>query len=245
MNRDILTVLRKEELEFLHLRGSVRSTFFMLIIPLLIIGVFFPLQFGRSWIESPASLLAWAWLPLLLTSAVVADSVAGERERHTLETLLASRLSDRDILLGKLFASMIYGLTLTTLIILVGLITVNLTRAGNGFIMFPADMLITGVFIGILGTAFASAVGILISLRSATVRQAQQTMSLGIIAIAVLPGLIVNVLPPDLRASITVFLETVDTARIGFWAILLFTICDLLLISETLRRFRRIRLLER
>ena len=35
----------------------------------------------------------WMWFSLLLVINVVADSFAGERERHTLETLLASRLS--------------------------------------------------------------------------------------------------------------------------------------------------------
>ena len=38
----------------------------------------------------------------MMVSSLVADSFAGERERHTLETLLASRLPDRAILAGKL-----------------------------------------------------------------------------------------------------------------------------------------------
>ena len=36
---------------------------------------------------------------------MIADGIPGERERHTLETLLASRLSDRSILLGKVMAA--------------------------------------------------------------------------------------------------------------------------------------------
>lgn len=244
MSRDILTVIRKEGLEFLHMRGSARGTFLMMVFPLFIIGVFLPLQFGRAWVDSPVSLLAWAWLPLLLTTAVIADSVAGERERHTLETLLASRLSDRDIFFGKLFASMLYALTLTALIILIGLVTVNLTHIGEGPLLFPPAMLLFGPLAALLGTAFASAGGILVSLRSGTVRQAQQTMSLGVVAVAILPGLLVNVLPPDIRASVSVFLDSADIRRLGFSILLFFSVLDLLLIAAAERRFRRTRLLE-
>lgn len=49
------------------------------------------------------------YFPLVLTLTMVADSFAGERERHALETLLASRLSDRAILLGEAAALTSYG----------------------------------------------------------------------------------------------------------------------------------------
>ena len=134
MISDILTVIWKEAKEYTQQRGSSRGTALMIVVPLLILGIVMPLQFGKAWIQSPVSLIAWAWIPLLLAIQIIADSIAGERERHTLETLLASRLSDTAILLGKLFASMLYALVMTFLIIITGIITVNLRFFGGGII---------------------------------------------------------------------------------------------------------------
>lgn len=59
-----------------------------------------------------------ASLPLALSGVMIIDSFAGERERQTLETLLASRLPDQAILLGKVIAVTLAGLAL----LLVGLL---------------------------------------------------------------------------------------------------------------------------
>ena len=56
-----------------------------------------PLLFSRLDAAPLAIPIAWAALPLILAGVMITDSLAGERERQTLETLLASRLSDRAI----------------------------------------------------------------------------------------------------------------------------------------------------
>ncbi len=104
MLTDILTILQKELKELLFQRGQGRNTSVRLLIFVGVFGVLLPLQNGSEGLQSPASLALWAWIPYLLVSGVTADTFAGERERHTLETLLASRLSDRAILFGKLAA---------------------------------------------------------------------------------------------------------------------------------------------
>ena len=127
MIRDILTVMWKEWRELLPVgvtsRGRNRS--WNLMIVLAVFGVFLPLQSGREWVQSPLTLLYWAWVPLFMTTGVVADSFAGERERHTLETLLSTRLPDTAILLGKLLTSVLYGWGLAAVSVLLGLVTVN------------------------------------------------------------------------------------------------------------------------
>ena len=105
MIADVLTVAWKEWRELLQLGGSHRGGRFSLVILVLVFGVFLPFQSGAEWVESPATVFYWGWVPLMLVSGAVADSFAGERERHTLETLLASRLPDRAILLGKMAAA--------------------------------------------------------------------------------------------------------------------------------------------
>jgi len=244
MITDIATVLWKEMLEYIHMRGSGKGTFLALVIPLFILGIFMPLQFGRVWIESPASLFAWAWLPLILTTMVIADSIAGERERHTLETLLASRLPDRAILFGKLLASMIYALSLTYFTIIIGVITVNIARRSEGFVFFDISILFAGAASSILGTAFASCLGIIVSLRAATVRQAQQTLSIGVVIVSILPAILPGVLPHDIRAKLFVALESIDAAAAASWALGFFLALDVILIMIAMNRFKRAKLME-
>jgi ABC-type Na+ efflux pump permease subunit len=61
---------------------------------------------------------------------MITDSIAGERERQTLETLLASRLPDRAILLGKVAAITLLGWLLLALGALPGILHQALTPDG-------------------------------------------------------------------------------------------------------------------
>lgn len=244
MIRDLLTVLWKERLEYLRLHGSLRSTVVTTIVPLLILGVYMPLQIGRFWVDSFISVILWGWLPLVLTTMVVADSVAGERERHTLETLLSSRISDRALLLGKLIAPMIHSLFFTTIIMAVSILTLNLSRPGGGFLFFRPEFLLAGLLAGILGAAFSSAAGTLVSLRVPTVRQAQQTVSLGILAATFLPIIAVNLLPAKTKTTLFAILDATDPLWAGFWVFALFLAADALLIALAFHLFRRTKLME-
>jgi ABC-2 type transport system permease protein len=239
MISDIVTIIWKEIKEYSQQRGSTRGTALTLGIPLLILGIVMPLQFGKVWIHSPVSLIAWAWIPLLIAISVIADSIAGERERHTLETLLASRLSDTAILMGKFFASMLYALTMTFLIIITGIITVNLRFYGGGIIFFPLGFLAVGILASILGTGFAVSAGILVSLKAATVRQAQQTLSFGIILVAVLPPMLFTVLPAWMRKSIGAWLDSIDSVMAAGIIFGFLLALDIVLVLLSMRRFKR------
>src|SRR5262249_53452146 len=105
MIEDTGTVIWKELRELLRQRESLRGTALSFFIPVLFWGILLPAQSGLRWVESPATLAGWAMIALLLVTLVVAEAFAGERERHTLETLLATRLSDQAILFGKIAAS--------------------------------------------------------------------------------------------------------------------------------------------
>ncbi|UCD40705.1 MAG: hypothetical protein JSV69_08835 [Chloroflexota bacterium] len=101
MINDILSIMWKEIRELILQRSGLRGGWIGLLILIAVFGVLFPLQSGPDWLVTPTTILMWAWVPFILVNSVVADSFAGERERHTLETLLASRLSDQAILIGK------------------------------------------------------------------------------------------------------------------------------------------------
>src|SRR5574339_839063 len=113
MAADSFSMLWKEWKELLQFQGSSRSGLIGLLIMIGIFGIVMPIQWGSMWVESGASLTLWLVIPMMLAAMIVADSFAGERERHTLETLLASRLSDQAILLGKITEAVGYGWSLT------------------------------------------------------------------------------------------------------------------------------------
>ena len=81
--------------------------------------------------------MVWGWMPFLWVSGIVADLFAGERERHTLESLLATRLSDQSILFGKLLAALTYGFAVTWVVMLAGLVTVNIGFGRQGLLFYP------------------------------------------------------------------------------------------------------------
>ena len=106
MRQDLLTVIWKERQGLLFQRGGGRMrAIWLLFVAIVMIAILLPLQMGEEWLTTAWSLIAALILPLLLVGTAVPESFAGERERHTLPTLLASRLPDRAILFGKLITT--------------------------------------------------------------------------------------------------------------------------------------------
>ena len=151
MIADVLTVAWKEWRELLQLGGSHRGGRLSLVILVAVFGVMLPLQSGAEWVQSPATVFYWGWVPLMLVGSAVADSFAGERERHTLETLLASRLPDRAILLGKMFAAVMYGWGLVIVMLALSLVTVNIAARSGPWLMFPWRFALGAPLLALLG----------------------------------------------------------------------------------------------
>jgi ABC-2 type transport system permease protein len=240
---DLWTVIWKEWKEFIHQRGTTRATILAMLIPALILGILFPFQTGAMWVESPLSLASWGWVPMLMVATMIADSIAGERERHTLETLLASRLTDSTILFGKICSAIIYALAVTFIIAVLGLITVNITHGEDRLLLYPSKVVAAGIILGFLVAGFTASGGVLISLRASTVRQAQQTMSFGIIIIAFVPGIVFQMLPEGTKHSVAHALESAGTAQIMILFFLLLFMADIALVLAAKARFKRMRLI--
>lgn len=183
---DVWTVLRKEWLEW----KAAPACLLQPAVIILVFGVLLPLALGRLWAESPAVHWLWSWLPLLLSAGMVADTFAGERERDTLEALLASRLSDRAIVLGKVAAVAAYGWLIMLLCWLSGLISLWLSQASTGMAFSPNTLIALAV-LSFLAAWYVACVGVVISLRAQSVRQAQQLMSIAMLGSLLLVGLLV------------------------------------------------------
>ncbi len=198
--QDTLTVLQKELKEVLLPRGRARSTLFGLLFIIGMFGVYLPLSNGSAWLNSLAPLLWLTWVPMFIITSLVADSIAGERERHTLETLLASRLSDEAILFGKLLASFSYAGGMGLLVAALGVITVNLTATDlQGWTFYEPWLVAMILLVPALLIAIVSLVGMITSMHAASVRQASQRLSFGVLAVAFVPMAVLAVLPRQYR----------------------------------------------
>ena len=190
-----------------------------------------------------AGLLAPTFFSAIVITTVIADSFAGERERHTLETLLASRLSDRSILFGKIAACMAYGWLISIACILVGAITVNIVNWHGQILIFhdAASWLIFLLGPPLLGGVIATA-GVLVSLHATTVRQAQQTLSVGFAVVLIGTIFGSSMLPKDWQAWFARILFTWSQAELVLAAAGVLLVIDLALLAAGMARFQRARL---
>jgi ABC-2 type transport system permease protein len=240
---DTWTVFQKEVKELILMREGLRRGGFAILVFVAVFGIFLPLQMGRDWIENPTTLLLWAWAPLFLVTGVIADAFAGERERHTLETLLATRLSDRSILVGKVLAAIAYGWGQALLSLVLGVITVNLAVRSGQF-LFYSPLALAGILIlSFLGGGLAAGAGILVSLRAATVRQAQQTLSIAVMIIFF--GLIygIRALPVSWQSALTRLLPGNGMTGPIVGTVVILFVLDAGLLLAALARFQRARLI--
>ncbi|MFN2146173.1 MAG: ABC transporter permease [Anaerolineales bacterium] len=228
---DILTVMWKEFKGLLRSSGSRWKSVTILVTPIAIFGLIFPIQFRQDWLAGYWSLAVAVVTPMLLIATTIAESFAGERERHTLETLLASRLPDRAILLGKLFASLLFGWGMTLFLLVVSLVTVNVFGWAGQFLFYQPAIFWMDLAASLLMSGMVSSLGILISLRAPTVQNAAQTIMLALFMPLLLLQAAVFLLPTfvpvesikarlaqlNFESIITIFLVVLVAANIGLF----------------------------
>jgi len=237
---DFSAVVWKEWKEIILERSAGGSGFYRPLLLIAILGVFLPLRTGPERFFSPSQLPLYVFFSALVVTAVIADSIAGERERHTLETLLASRLSDRAILLGKIAASIAYGWLIAMLCVLFGVVTVNVTN-WQGHVLIYRDW--ASWLILLLGPPLAAGTvataGVLVSLRAATVRQAQQTLAVGFVVVFFGAVFGANMLPAAWKQWLAGILAAWPPARLVLAAAGVVLLVDLMLLVAVMARFER------
>lgn len=239
MIADIWTVTWKEWQEFRDQLLSLRRGGLSALILALILGVIAPVQLGPEWVHSKIVVAYWPFLAATMVSSLIADSVAGERERHTLETLLASRLSDSAILIGKIIAAVLYGLGFAVANLLIGLVAVNVAYRESAPILFAPQQFIVTIVLTILASLFMAGIGVFISLRASTVKQAQQAFGIAIIVITMGPLLLFNALAADTRDRLIQRIAGVGETRIEMYTVGLVFILSSIVIGAALARFKR------
>jgi ABC-2 type transport system permease protein len=177
------------------------------------------------------------WIPFFIIITFIGDAIAGERERHTLETLLASRISDRAILLGKVMVTVGYAWGMALVSLLLGLVLVNLMHGhGRWAFYHPFDVFFEVLALCLVSCVLGASAGVLISLRSATVRQAQQILSIGTLVLIFGGIFLVRAVPKNIIASLSY-------SQFLLLAIASIAVLDAICLGWSLVNFQRSRLL--
>ncbi len=240
--QDLWAIIQKELKEFFA-SGGGRGRYIGLIV-LGVFGVLLPLTTGsRDWASSVVPAVQYGlYLPIILILSVGADSFAGERERHTLETLLASRLPDSAIFFGKLLAITIFGWAQSMLAALVALVVINVKFPG-ALILYSGANTLGIVFLGLLAALVGAAATSLVSLRASSVRQAQQILSIGLLVIIFGTTFGLQALPAHTRLQVLESLATTNLTTLGLEAAATLAVLAAFLISWAMALFRRSKLM--
>lgn len=187
---------------------------------------FVPMAIRRMTVETPKrqrsllpTLIPLVLLLMTITGAVypAIDLTAGERERNTLESLVAAPVPRLHLLLAKYFAVLTVAL-LTAVVNLFGM-TVTLFASGLGATVFgPAGIGLSTIFLVlgllVLFAAFFAAVLLAITSHARSFKEAQAYL-IPVMMLALAPGLFS--LTPDLRLagviSVTPLVNIVLLAR--------------------------------
>ena len=233
---DLWTMVWKEWKDFLWSGG--RSDLLRPLMNIGILGIILPLSLNQGWIDlDTAPILIILLTPFMFVIILIGDAIAGERERHTLETLLASRISDRAILLGKVLVTAGYNWGMTVFCLLLGAVVVNLSHGPGQWAFYkPTNLFAVVLVLCLLTILLAASGGVLVSLKSATVRQASQTMVLGLILLGLAVSMVTRLLPASLTASLT-------TSQVVLIIMLVLVVLDAILLAAALVSFQRSRLI--
>ena len=245
MMADLRTVIWKEWLSLR--RGQGRRQLLILTVSLAFWAVWLPVQTGAGWMsDGILSILISILLPALVVAVTVPATIAGERERKTLSTLLSTRLSDDAILFGKLVVPVALGVVAMVAVLVVGLVAANAASWDGSARFYDPVVIVPDLIVGFQVAIAAAGLGVAISLRAKRVQDAQQTLTL----MLMLPAMV-------LGAGLLLLMETLGGVQVAAeqfdgisgWAVaavavVVLAILDVGAIAGARRRFRRGRLIK-
>jgi len=174
-------------------------------------------------------------IPLMASSVIASDSFAGEKERKTIEALLATPISDSELFLGKMLVSFIPSMAITLVSFLLYSVVVDLFSFTilSGRLLLPNLVWIMLIF-GLAPTVALASIGltVMISAKVKGFREAQQ------ISVVLLVPILVLVFGQAFGAIILG--PTVAAALIGVFAFI-----DLLVFRVGVKLFGREKILSK
>ncbi len=237
MMSDIWTVIWRERKTLFRYRGSRLRTVLTILVPVIMVAVYFPWQM-EDWADSYVSLFS-AVVPMMMVLLTVPDSFAGERERHTLGTLLATRLPDRAILFGKLAVSVALGFWMMIGVLALALVTANTAHWDGQVHFYSVNVLLVDLGFGLVVATLIAAAGVLISLRASTVQEAQQLLGVAVMTPPIVLGLVALLV----RERIEDLVEGIGATEAVLIVMAALAVVGAVLVAAATARFRRARLI--
>ena len=238
MIKQIQAIVWKEWREFFF-QQSIKDKL-QTIVLIAVIGVILPINKGPQWFDLPFFYGVALMGPLLMAVTILCDLFVGERERHTLETLLASRLSDKGIVLGKILFAVSYATCITILLLTLNVVALNVEYYKGTFLIFSLKSALILAAINFFMAFFTALVGIVISMGAKTVKQGQLTLTITLIALVLLPSLLLNMLPGGFKNAISHYYAPISSETVFVLGGLLFIIIDLLILKVIFYRFKKV-----
>jgi ABC-2 type transport system permease protein len=173
-------------------------------------------------------------IPIMVSSVIASDSFAGEKERKTIEALLATPLSDSELLFGKILVSFIPSMLVTWVSFaaysaIVDFVSLSLF----GMAILPTSTWLVLVFLLAPAVALAGiGISVIISARVRGFREAQQIS--GILVVPIIALLFAQI------SGVVVLGPIITVGMAGIVGLL-----DIILIYIGVKKFRREEILSR
>ena len=110
---EIRMVFKSRQVKMIPIMIVSMTVLFAVLIGWTVFGLPIPPEEGDSFFNALMTTtmgMAIIMLPVILPVMIAAESIVGEKERHTLVPLLATPLTDSELLLGKFLTALIPGL---------------------------------------------------------------------------------------------------------------------------------------
>ena len=242
---DIQTVIWKEWRMIFRYRTSRVRMFGTMIGPVILI-VYSAVSMGQDWFDSFLPIVASVITAVILVGMTVPDSFAGEKERHTLSTLLATRLSDESLLFGKLCVSVAVAWGSAILSLLAGLILVNTLKWDGSVSFYTSQILIASLALSLWLAWLTGVLGVVVSMRSSTVQDAAQLLMILFMTPPLLAGFLVTAFfagNEQSRESLKRFFDAMGSAPGLAGLALGLLVINVLVTRLVMHRFNRQRLI--
>ena len=159
-------------------------------------------------------------IPLMVSGVIASDSFAGEKERKTIEALLAAPLTDGELLMGKILVGFApaMGVTLLSFALYTAMVDA-LTFGRFGFLLLPnLTWIVMILFLAPAASLLGIGACVIISSRVKGFREAQQLSALLVVPVLVLlfgqaAGFLI--MGPGTLLALTVMVLVVDAALFG------------------------------
>jgi ABC-type Na+ efflux pump permease subunit len=156
-------------------------------------------------------------IPIMASSVTGADSFAGEKERKTIEALLATPISDTEMLLGKVLVSFIPAMVITLVSFFVYAIIVDVTTFSLfGSLLLPNLVWII-MILGVAPTLALCSVGLTVII-SSKVKGFKEAQQISVVLLLPVLGIVfaqisgLMILGPEMLAALIGILALVDIA---------------------------------